>query len=187
MRSFRSSADVLRALDDDIDSSLLERLDNASIELREVLARSIAGLHPDRPYNTSEIQYRPTRRLLDRFQAIYTVSYDLLLCWSLACGGSMAIYGHSLDDNDDHILRAITKSKITKLAISIHGAEDSESNSAIIRTGERTGEALAAHWPDFDEHEKILKMSGNVIRAKGRGQIMNRGKTEKRGPRHPLG
>jgi integrase len=45
-------------------------------------------------------------------------------------------------------------------------------------TGERTGEALAAHWSDFDETGKVLAMSGNVIRAKGRGKILNRGKTE---------
>jgi integrase len=45
-------------------------------------------------------------------------------------------------------------------------------------TGERTGEALAAHWPDFDETGQVLQMAGNVIRAKGRGRILNRGKTE---------
>jgi integrase len=44
-------------------------------------------------------------------------------------------------------------------------------------TGERTGEALAAHWADFDEHRKLLSMAGNVIRARGRGKILNRGKT----------
>ncbi|MGW4398439.1 tyrosine-type recombinase/integrase [Amycolatopsis nivea] len=44
-------------------------------------------------------------------------------------------------------------------------------------TGERTGEALAAHWPDFDEDRRVLAMAGNVIRAKGRGKVLNRGKT----------
>lgn len=46
-----------------------------------------------------------------------------------------------------------------------------------LSTGERTGEALGAHWPDFDESAKVLEMSGNVIRAKGKGRIVNRGKT----------
>jgi integrase len=45
-------------------------------------------------------------------------------------------------------------------------------------TGERTGEALAAYWPDFNEAKRVLAMSGNAIRAKGRGLIVNRGKTE---------
>ena len=259
MRSFLASAAVLRALDDDVDPTLLARLDRASVELREVLARSIAGLHPDRPYDISEPQYRSTRRFLDRFQAIYTVSYDLLLYWSLMqdlppdvpgkgrddgfrdsgidgddtvlwnmynphtqtvhylhgalhlyvgldglrkitwirtadalidqarrqlaqnrfplyvaegtstqkvdkinrsaylskalrslsnCGGSMAIYGHSLDDNDDHILRAITKSKLTKLAISIYGDEHSAANSAIISKGESLSEHRRSEHPN---------------------------------------
>lgn len=45
-------------------------------------------------------------------------------------------------------------------------------------TGERTGEALGAHWPDFNAEARELAMSGNVIRARGRGRIVNRGKTE---------
>ncbi|MEV8443155.1 site-specific integrase [Actinosynnema sp. NPDC051121] len=47
-----------------------------------------------------------------------------------------------------------------------------------LATGERTGEALGAHWPDFNENARELAMSGNVIRAPGRGRIVNRGKTE---------
>ena len=33
-----------------------------------------------------------------------------------------------------------------------------------LATGERTGEGLAAHWPDFDEERRLLVMAGNVIR-----------------------
>ncbi|HYQ64880.1 site-specific integrase [Actinophytocola sp.] len=47
-----------------------------------------------------------------------------------------------------------------------------------LATGERTGEALAADWEDFDADAKQLTMSGNVIRATGRGKIINRGKTD---------
>ncbi|MEV1114155.1 site-specific integrase [Actinosynnema sp. NPDC049800] len=47
-----------------------------------------------------------------------------------------------------------------------------------LATGERTGEALGAHWPDFNAEARQLAMSGNVIRARGRGRIVNRGKTE---------
>ncbi|MEV7042520.1 site-specific integrase [Amycolatopsis sp. NPDC051061] len=46
-----------------------------------------------------------------------------------------------------------------------------------LATGERTGEGLAAHWLDFDEERRLLAMAGNVIRAKGRGKVLNRGKT----------
>ncbi|HEX8868421.1 MAG TPA: DUF4917 family protein, partial [Lentzea sp.] len=240
MRSFLASSEILRALNGDIDPSLIDRLDRASGELREVLAKSIAGLHPDRPYDISDGQYLSTRRFLDRFRHIYTVNYDLLLYWSLmkdlgpefpskgkddgfrdsgveaddtvlwnmftphtqsvhylhgalhlflgvdglhkitwirtgdplidqarrqlranrfplyvaegsstekldkinrsaylskalrsltGIGCSLAIYGHSLDDNDDHILRAIVKSSVCKVAISIYGDEKSEANA----------------------------------------------------------
>jgi integrase len=47
-----------------------------------------------------------------------------------------------------------------------------------LATGERTGEALAADWEDFDPESKQLTMSGNVIRATGKGKILNRGKTD---------
>ncbi len=47
-----------------------------------------------------------------------------------------------------------------------------------LATGERTGEALAADWADFDPDAKQLTMSGNVIRATGKGKILNRGKTD---------
>jgi integrase len=47
-----------------------------------------------------------------------------------------------------------------------------------LATGERTGEALAADWQDFDAAAGELTMAGNVIRAKGKGRIVNRGKTE---------
>jgi integrase len=47
-----------------------------------------------------------------------------------------------------------------------------------LATGERTGEALGAHWPDFLPEQKLIRMSGNVIRAKGKGKMINPGKTE---------
>ena len=47
-----------------------------------------------------------------------------------------------------------------------------------LATGERTGEALAADWEDFDADAKQLTMAGNVIRATGKGRIINRGKTD---------
>jgi len=53
---------------------------------------------------------------------------------SLACiGGNLFIYGHSLAENDNHILRLITKSKITKLFVSIYGNQDTSENIEIIK------------------------------------------------------
>jgi integrase len=47
-----------------------------------------------------------------------------------------------------------------------------------LATGQRTGEALAADWEDHDPEAKELTMSGNIIRAVGKGKILNRGKTD---------
>lgn len=47
-----------------------------------------------------------------------------------------------------------------------------------LATGERTGEALNAGWSNFDQDAKVIQMAGNVIRARGRGKIVNSGKTE---------
>jgi len=50
--------------------------------------------------------------------------------------GSLFIYGHSLADNDDHILNIIPKSKIQNLFISIYGNINSESNKLIVQKAE---------------------------------------------------
>lgn len=47
-----------------------------------------------------------------------------------------------------------------------------------IATGERLGEALGAHWSDFDPADKSLTMTGNIIQARGRGVVRNDGKSE---------
>ncbi|WP_245614229.1 tyrosine-type recombinase/integrase [Actinokineospora inagensis] len=46
-----------------------------------------------------------------------------------------------------------------------------------LATGERTGEALAAHWEQFNPVGKVIQVHANVIRATGRGKILNEGKT----------
>ncbi len=47
-----------------------------------------------------------------------------------------------------------------------------------IATGERRGEALGAHWSDFDAGAGMLTMSGNIVEVRGRGTVRNQGKTE---------
>lgn len=51
-------------------------------------------------------------------------------------GGSLFIYGHSLAENDLHILKLIPKSKLQKLFVSIYGDLNSESNKRIVATAE---------------------------------------------------
>jgi hypothetical protein len=51
--------------------------------LRDVLARTIADSHPERPSSISEDEYRHCRDFLGHFDNIYTLNYDLLLYWAL--------------------------------------------------------------------------------------------------------
>jgi integrase len=46
-----------------------------------------------------------------------------------------------------------------------------------IATGERRGEALGAHWADFDANAQTLTMSGNIVEVRGKGTIRNHGKS----------
>lgn len=47
-----------------------------------------------------------------------------------------------------------------------------------VATGERRGEVLGACWADFDAEARELNMTGNIIQARGRGTVRNRGKSE---------
>jgi len=55
-----------------------------------------------------------------------------------AIGNNLFIYGHSLAENDEHILTLIDKSsKIKRVFVSIYGAPDSQENKLIIRRAKR--------------------------------------------------
>ncbi len=62
----------------------------------------------------------------------------------LNLGGTMFVYGHSLGDNDRHILEAIIKSKVDRIYISIYGDPNSEPNRNIMSRGKGL-EAAAAY------------------------------------------
>lgn len=83
MRKLQSTVETLTSLDPVQHSKIISDLNSAVDAIREALARSIAGLHPDRPFEIDEDAYKRVRAFLDRFTSIYTVSYDLLLYWSL--------------------------------------------------------------------------------------------------------
>jgi integrase len=55
-----------------------------------------------------------------------------------------------------------------------------------VATGERRGEALGAHWSDFDAKAGTLTMTGNIVQARGKGTIRNSGKSEKSDRTIPL-
>jgi len=48
-------------------------------------------------------------------------------------GGNLFVYGHSLADNDDHILNLIPKSKIHRLFIGIYGDTEESKNKLLIQ------------------------------------------------------
>lgn len=58
-------------------------------------------------------------------------------------GGALFVFGHSFDDNDDHILGKIPTGKITDLYVGLYGDPDSESNKRIIRKAQRFADERA--------------------------------------------
>jgi len=52
-------------------------------------------------------------------------------------GGSLFVFGHSFDDNDDHIIGKIPFSKVQKLFVGLFGNPVSEQNREIIRKANR--------------------------------------------------
>lgn len=69
----------------------------------------------------------------EKREKIYHSGY-LIRCYrSFAkIGGNLFIYGHSLADNDDHILNLIYRSKIKNLFISMFGDPNSQNNKELI-------------------------------------------------------
>jgi hypothetical protein len=62
---------------------LARALGGVADELREVLVKTIASNHPDRPHAITPAQYTACRTFLSHFKNFYTVNYDLLLYWTL--------------------------------------------------------------------------------------------------------
>jgi hypothetical protein len=241
LRKMEATAETLEALDDPPHRGLINTLRQQIDAVREALAQSVAGLHPERPYEIDEDAYRRVRAFLDAHRGIYTVNYDLLTYWALmqeldgipdrhaddgfrdsgiadddtvlwniydpfeqnvhylhgalhlfvsedglrkitysrtsmplidqiraqlaerryplyvaegdspsklgringsaylarslrsltACGGTILVYGHSLDPNDDHVFEAVARSKMTKIAVSLYGKPTSATNQEI--------------------------------------------------------
>jgi hypothetical protein len=63
-------------------------------------------------------------------------------------GGALVIYGHSLADNDTHILKAIAKSKVNQVFVGIYGDPESAGNRQI--------RSKALLLPDWRKKKKEL-------------------------------
>lgn len=62
-------------------------------------------------------------------------------------GGSLFIFGHSLADNDRHILRAISNNKVEKLFISLYDKPGTKINRAIIQRSEEIRKKRRGNTP----------------------------------------
>ncbi|SRR5713101_5003737 len=82
IRALKQAA-LLAALYLQDNPQLAERLNADADGLRELLAKTIAASHPDRPSDIPAAQYAACRTFLCNFKRIYTVNYDLLLYWAL--------------------------------------------------------------------------------------------------------
>jgi hypothetical protein len=61
-----------------------------------------------------------------------------------SCTGSLFIHGHSLAENDDHILRGVVEAKFKAIFVSLHGDPEDEANREI----RDRAEALALRRPE---------------------------------------
>ena len=59
----------------------------------------------------------------------------------LRIGGMLVIYGHSLANNDAHVLRAIAKSNVVNVLVGIYGDPDSAANKVV-----KSNAAAMAKW-----------------------------------------
>ena len=60
-------------------------------------------------------------------------------------GGSLFIFGHSLDDNDDHVLGKIPTSKIHDLFVGLHDDSNSTHNQKIIKKARKFWGGKVSH------------------------------------------
>lgn len=51
--------------------------------LKELLAESLASLHPERPSDLRQAQYDNVKRFVIPYERVYTTNYDLLLYWAI--------------------------------------------------------------------------------------------------------
>lgn len=76
-----------------------------------------------------------------------------------ACGGSLFIHGHSLAENDDHILRRIEQGKVHTLFVGLHGDPTNESNQQVQQRAALMVERRAEHEvPKLERYRRPLDL-----------------------------
>jgi hypothetical protein len=78
-------------------------------------------------------------------------------------GNAIVIYGHSLADNDDHVLRAIVKGNARHLLVSLYGKADSSANKAIIEKAEKL---VVQRGPTKGKHQALSVIYYDAASAK---------------------
>jgi len=77
-----------------------------------------------------------------------------------SCGGSLFVFGHSLAENDEHVLARIENSKIESVFVSLHGDPDSTENRTIRHRAELMIEHRAVHeQPKPKGRRRLLEVS----------------------------
>jgi hypothetical protein len=82
IRALKQAA-ALSRLYSPADLDLSRQMQSDAAALRDLLARTIAASHPERPADIADANYAACRGFLSHFQNIYTLNYDLLLYWAL--------------------------------------------------------------------------------------------------------
>jgi uncharacterized protein DUF4917 len=78
-------------------------------------------------------------------------------------GNAIVIYGHSLADNDDHVLRAIVKGNAHYLLVSLYGNANSPANKAIIEKAEKL---VLQRGPAKGKHQSLNVIYYDAASAK---------------------
>ena len=87
IRALQSSATILEQYGSN--KTLVDKLRSDSEDLKTILVQTIAGKHPEAPFDVTEEQYERVRNFLANFIGentkgnIYTLNYDLLLYWAV--------------------------------------------------------------------------------------------------------
>lgn len=71
------------------------------------------------------------------------------------CGGSLFIHGHSLAENDEHVIQRIENSKVKSVFIGVHGNPRSAENRALCHRAELMIERRTAHEEPKRERYRI--------------------------------
>lgn len=74
---------ALEVIDRDGNQAQVEALRDEAEILKEILAKSLASLHPERPSDVDDSAYLRVKNFLGKHAKIYTANYDLLLYWTI--------------------------------------------------------------------------------------------------------